>query len=136
MRAEETDWLVVIDMHYAFAAPASPWSISSFSAVQARIASLLPLFDRRVMFTRFVPWAVIKGSWEAYYRKWPFATTPDAAAMWTLAEPWQDRPSLDSHWFSKWGTELHRMTEQTDSIVVCGVSTRVLHAGDSARRSR
>jgi nicotinamidase-related amidase len=117
------DWLVVIDMQTAFAVAESPWSTPSFGAVQERITSLLPLFGERVVFTRFVPPEVIEGSWEAYYRRWPFATKPDAAAMWALVTPWQDRPSLDSHRFSKWGPELHQLTGKADTIVLCGVST-------------
>lgn len=123
MRAGGMDWLVVIDMQNAFAAADSPWFTPSFGAAQERIAALLPLFGERVVFTRFVPPAAIEGSWEAYYRKWQFAMAPDAAALWTLVAPWQDRPSLDSHRFSKWGPELHRLTGRADSIVLCGVST-------------
>jgi isochorismate hydrolase len=48
---------------------------------------------------------------------------PDAATLWTLAAPWQDRPTLDSHRFSKWGPELHRLTGRAASIALCGVST-------------
>jgi len=123
MRAGGMEWLVVIDMQNAFAAADSPWFTPSFGAAHERIAALLPLFGERVVFTRFVPPAVIKGSWEAYYGKWQFAMAPDAAALWTLVAPWQDRPSLDSHRFSKWGPELHRLARRADSIVLCGVST-------------
>jgi nicotinamidase-related amidase len=123
MEAGGADWLVVIDMQSAFAVPESPWCTPSFGVVQERISLLLPLFGERVVFTRFVPPAVIEGSWGAYYRKWPFAMEPDAAAMWALAAPWRDRPSVDSHRFSKWGPELRRLTSLADAIVLCGVST-------------
>jgi nicotinamidase-related amidase len=123
MSAGRLDWLVVIDMQTAFAVPESPWCTPSFGAVHERIGDLLPLFGERVVFTRFVPPAVIEGSWDAYYRKWQFATAPDAAAMWTLAAPWQDRPTLDSHRFSKWGPELRQLIGPADQIVLCGVST-------------
>jgi len=123
MQAAAADWLVVIDMQTAFRVPESPWCVPSFGAVQERITVLLPLFGERVVFTRFVPPAVTEGSWGAYYRKWQFATEPDTAPMWALAAPWQHRPSVDSHRFSKWGPALQRLTGLADAIVLCGVST-------------
>lgn len=123
MLARGTDWLVVIDMQNAFAAAESPWFTPCFGAVRERITALLPLFGQRVVFTRFVPPAVIEGSWDAYYRKWQFATEPGAAQMWALVAPWQQHPSVPSHRFSKWGPELRRRTGQSGSIVLCGVST-------------
>lgn len=123
MQASDADWLVVIDMQNVFAASDSPWYSPFFKSAAERIASLVPMFGDRVVFTRFVPPSAVEGSWEAYYRKWPFATGPAVADLWDLVPPWHGRPSVDSHRFSKWGPNLHRLTRHAGSIVLCGVST-------------
>lgn len=120
--AAQRDWLVVIDMQNVFAQPASPWFTPGFGAAAERIGALLPLFGERVCFTRFVPPARIEGSWAAYYAKWRFAAVRDDAALWALVAPWQDQASVDSHQFSKWGSDLACLTELGGSLVMCGVS--------------
>ena len=123
MDGSQDEWLVVIDMQTVFGVPHSPWFTPTFKSVGEQIALLLPLFDERVIFTRFIPPEVIEGSWDDYYRKWAFATDRDNAALWGLGAPWQTRPSLDTHRFSKWGSELQRLTGSTPRLVLCGVST-------------
>ena len=116
-------WLVVIDMQAAFANSDSPWFTPSFRIASEQIASLLPQFAERVIFTRFIPPKLIEGSWDAYYRKWVFAADRNDAALWGLVAPWQDRPTLDTHRFSKWGSDLQRLTGPAPTLVLCGVST-------------
>ena len=55
MADPQDEWLVAIDMQTVFAAPDSPWFTPTFKAVGEQIASLLPLFGKRVIFTRFIP---------------------------------------------------------------------------------
>ncbi len=117
------EWLVIVDMQTVFAAPNSPWFTPTFKVAGEQISALLPLFGERVIFTRFIPPERIDGSWDAYYRKWEFATDRDDAMLWSLVAPWQHRPTLDTHRFSKWGTELQRLTGPAPRLVLCGVST-------------
>ncbi len=68
------DWLMVIDLQPAFSHPDSPWFTPALVEVSRRIATLVPAFGERVLFTRFVPPAEPGGSWRRYYgEKWPFA---------------------------------------------------------------
>jgi nicotinamidase-related amidase len=117
------EWLVIIDMQRVFATPDSPWFTPAFKGACEQITFLLPLFGKRVIFTRFIPPEHIDGSWDAYYRKWEFATDRTDARLWRLVVPWQDRPTLDTHRFSKWGIKLRRITGPSPRLVLCGVST-------------
>ena len=123
MVGSQDEWLVVVDMQTVFAAPDSPWFTPTLRAAGEHIAGLLPLFDERVIFTRFIPPERIEGSWGDYYRKWVFATDRNDAALWSLVPPWQDRPTLDTHRFSKWGMQLQHLTGPAPRLVLCGVST-------------
>lgn len=123
MAGTNDEWLVVVDMQTVFAAQDSPWFTPTFESVSDQIASLLPLFGEQVIFTRFVPPELVEGSWDAYYRKWAFATDRNDAILWSLVAPWQSRPTLDTHCFSKWGVDLQRMAGRTPKLVLCGVST-------------
>ena len=117
------EWLVIIDMQTVFAAPDSPWFAPTFNAVREQIAVLVPLFGQRVIFTRFIPPERVEGSWDHYYRKWAFATDRHDAALWSLVAPWENRLSLDTHRFSKWGPDLQRLAGHAPRMVLCGVST-------------
>jgi nicotinamidase-related amidase len=123
MAGSQDEWLVVVDMQTVFAAQDSPWFTPTFKAVSEQIASLLPLFGEQVIFTRFIPPELVEGSWDTYYQKWAFATDRNDAKLWGLVAPWQGRPTLDTHRFSKWGADLQRVTGDTPRLVLCGVST-------------
>ncbi len=121
--AMRADWLVVIDMQTAFGDPDSPWFCPAFEAAAANIRALLPLFEPNVVFTRFVPPRAIEGSWDDYYRKWPFAVDRSSDDPWQLVAPWRGMPSVDSHRFSKWIPALQRIVGGTPKVTLCGVST-------------
>ncbi len=111
---------MVIDVQPAFSHPESPWFTPALAAAEPRIARLVDRFGERVIFTRFVPPTAPDGSWRRYYEKWPFALQPEAAWLWNLDPPWADRPTLDSHTFSKWRPG---MGADGREVVLCGVST-------------
>lgn len=116
-------WLMVVDLQPAFSHPDSPWFTPSLGEVSARIARLVPAFGDRVLFTRFVPPAVPDGSWKAYYEKWPFALRPEADWLWAVDAPWQGRPSIASHRFSKWVPAAFERFGPSPEVAICGVST-------------
>lgn len=119
----DADWLVVIDAQRAFAELQSPWCIPGFAGTARGIAALVERFGSRTVFTRFVPPADPEGSWHGYYRRWEFALDADNAGLWQLVAPWTDRPSVDSHQFSKWGPGLRHATAGASALVLCGVAT-------------
>jgi nicotinamidase-related amidase len=123
MMMTDTDWLIVIDMQHVFADQTSPWFTPGFASAADRIATLVPRFGRRVVFTRFVPPRVIEGSWADYYRRWEFAAAPANAEQWQLVPPWRGNERVDTHRFSKWGAELRALTDPSARVVLCGVST-------------
>ena len=109
-------------MQPAFGHPDSPWFTPSIDTVAERIETLVPLFGRRVIFTRFVPPAQPTGSWVQYYERWPFARDPASDWLWQLLPRWADRASVASHRFSKW-REVSALLPPTPTLVLCGVST-------------
>ncbi len=116
------DCLMVIDIQPAFTHPDSPWFMPALPGMLPRIEALVAGFGHRVVFTRFVPPSQVSGSWRAYYHAWPFALETSSSWLWSLEQPWQDRPSFASHTFSKWGATL-RDACGAGAAVLCGVST-------------
>jgi nicotinamidase-related amidase len=117
------EWLVVIDVQRVFRDDGSPWCTAGFAEMVANIRRLVPLFDGRVVFTRFVPPETPDGSWLEYYRRWSFAQTSEAEGLWELVEPWQAEASIDCPTFSKWGAALKAATGGSRHVVLCGAST-------------
>ena len=117
------DWLMVIDLQPAFTHPDSPWFTPGGAAVAEQVATLVPLFGGRVVFTRFVPLDRPWGSWAAYYAKWPFALDQGSDWLWPLQAPWQDRGSVASHCFGKWLPAAFGPMGADPTVVLCGLST-------------
>lgn len=136
------DWLFVIDIQPAFSDPASPWFCGALAEAKTNIARLLPAFENRVLFSRFVPPAKVFGAWEEYYDTWAFALEPEADALWGVDDPWGHYPSMQSHTLSKWVPAAKDMLPEDATIVLCGVSTdccvmsTALAAIDDGRRVR
>ena len=106
-----------------FAESTSPWRTPGFEAMANAVERLIPHFDGRVAFTRFVPPERPSGSWADYYDLWSFARGPEAQRLWELVEPWRGRPTLDLPTLSKWGLPLRAAVGGSDRIAICGVST-------------
>ncbi len=123
MGSDASPWLVVVDLQHAFADRDSPWFAPSLKDATKSIARLVPHFESRVIFTRFVPPHEIGGSWSNYYEKWDFAVGTRDSELWSVIEPWRDRKSISSHTFSKWVPDLCDLVGDHPTIVLCGVST-------------
>ncbi|MDQ0511727.1 cysteine hydrolase family protein [Ancylobacter amanitiformis] len=116
-------WLMVIDHQPAFTHPASAWFTPAAAHSTPKVASLVPLFGERVVFTRFVPPAVPGGSWIPYYDKWSFAHAEGSDWLWEVDEPWREQRSISSDTFSKWTADARAIFAPEDEIVMCGIST-------------
>jgi nicotinamidase-related amidase len=118
-------WLVVIDMQEIFAQRSSPWGTPGFTRASAGIQRLLPEFEERTVFTRFVAPATPTGAWISYYEQWPFALVPDADPLYGLAAPFAELATRveTRDTFGKWDARLADATDGASEIVLAGVST-------------
>ncbi|MBU2961306.1 cysteine hydrolase [Citreicella sp. C3M06] len=116
------DWLLVIDMQPGFGAAESPWCTPGYERCAERIGQMLPLFEDRVLFTRFVPPESPTGAWRAYYAQWEFAVAPGSDWLWQVDGRWQGYRSIASHRFAKW-REAEQVLPADASLTLCGVAT-------------
>lgn len=116
------DWLLVIDMQPGFGHGDSPWCTPGYDSCAERIDQLLPRFQDRVLFTRFVPPSQPVGAWVAYYAQWSFAVQDGADWLWEVDARWRAYPSVTSHRFAKW-QEAAVLLPQDARINMCGVAT-------------
>ncbi|MFD4506138.1 cysteine hydrolase family protein [Streptomyces sp. NPDC058457] len=117
--------LTVIDMQHVFADPAGPWAALRYAEAAAGVRRLLPAFENRTVFTRFVAPAHPTGAWRAYYDQWPFALQPPEAGLWRLTDEFEQRAEvvLDAPTFGKWTPELAALATPHGRLVLAGVST-------------
>ena len=80
-------WLVVIDMQHVFTDPASGWYAEGSGEAASVIATLLPRFAGRTVFTRFVRDPAEDGAWAAYYDRWTEFRLPPEHPRWELSLP-------------------------------------------------
>jgi len=120
-----TGQLAVIDMQRVFADPDSPWATPRYTEAAAGVRRLLPAFEERVTYTRFVAPDHPAGAWRAYYEQWPFALQPPGAPLWQLTDPFVDwaQHVLDAPTFGKWTPELAARVGPGNRLVLAGVST-------------
>lgn len=141
-RDTTADWLFVIDVQPAFSDPASPWYCAALGTAKKNIARLLPRYEGRVLFSRFVPPPEVFGAWHDYYARWGFALEPGAEPLWPVDPEWAHYPSMQSHTFSKWVPAAQQILPPDATIALCGVSTdccvmaTALAAIDDGRRVR
>jgi len=132
--------LVVIDLQHVFGDPSSGWFCPRFSEILDPVARLVEAYAPAVTFTRFVAPDQPAGAWREYYQDWPWALQPSSSPLYSLVEPYSDRPTLDRPRFGKWDDEL--ATRVGGEIVVAGVSTdccvlsTVLPAADAGVKVR
>jgi nicotinamidase-related amidase len=117
--------LVVVDMQFVFADPASPWAVPGFDRLIEPISRLVTAFGERVAFTRFLIPEEPSGSWARYYERWPFAADPGVASLLELVEPWTHtgHQRVERARFSKWGWELEDLAGESKALTLCGVTT-------------
>jgi nicotinamidase-related amidase len=117
--------LAAIDMQRVFAEPDSPWAVPRFGEAVAGIRRLLPLFENRAVFTRFVAPAQPVGAWQPYYEQWPFALQPAESRIWELTDELAevDAYPITAATFGKWTPELAERVGPGGRLVLTGVST-------------
>ena len=117
--------LVVIDMQRIFGDPESPWFTPGYAGIVPNVDRLVEAFGDRVVFTRFLVPDEPRGSWAAYYERFPEVARPEARPLFALTEPWAGRrpPTLDVPTFSKWGPSLRARAGPAETLVLAGVAT-------------
>ncbi len=112
-------------MQAVFGDPSSPWCAPEYARASAGIQRLLPAFQERAVFTRFVAPLEPQGAWRAYYTQWPFALVPDADPLYALTAPFTAtaRHVETRQTFGKWDAQLAAALDGTSEIVLTGVST-------------
>ncbi|MCX5337220.1 cysteine hydrolase family protein [Streptomyces sp. NBC_00140] len=120
-----TGRLTVIDMQHVFADPDSPWTTPRFAQAAEGVRRLLPAFEDRVTFTRFLAPDRPTGAWRAYYEQWPFALQPPDEPLWRLTDEFaaEAHHVLDAPTFGKWTPELAALVGPEGRLVLAGVST-------------
>jgi nicotinamidase-related amidase len=122
----EDGWLVVIDPQVVFADPgASPWGSPMWAATVPRIAELAASFGpARTVVTRFVADPSLGGSWEPYYRDWPFALVPDSDPLYAVVPELTDVTGhvVTAGTFGKWPV-LRDLVGPDARLTLTGVST-------------
>ena len=117
--------LVVIDMQFVFGDPSSKAFVPGYASASAAVQRLLPVFEGRTIYTKFVAPDQPHGAWVAYYKQWPFLLKPSADPIWDIAKEVSTCNAIvvSKHTFSKWGPELAAVALHTHELVLVGVST-------------
>jgi len=139
-------WLVVVDMQRVFAEPPSQWAAPRFADALSGVERLLPAFEDRTVFTRYVAPLRPTGAWVPYFELWPFALVPHDDPLYELvpelAVAAQNATVETREAFGKWDDGLRAAVRGATDIVVAGVATdccviaTALAAGDSGVRVR
>lgn len=118
-------YLVAIDMQDVFSRPDSGWFAPRYARAASGIRDLLPLFEDRVVFTRFVAPSDPAGAWADYYRRWPFALLSDDDPQYALTPEFSRyrEAAISMTSFGKWGPELATAMRGSHEMVLTGVST-------------
>jgi nicotinamidase-related amidase len=120
-----TPMLVVVDMQNVFGAPDSPWFTPRYADASVGVRRLLPSFDGRVVFTRFVAPAAPSGAWVPYYEQWPFALVPPSDPLYEISDEFDASGArvVTCETFGKWGPDLEAAMGGSTEMVLTGVST-------------
>lgn len=119
-------WLVVVDPQVVFADPgASPWGSPMFGAAVGEMVALAHRFGpERTVVTRFVADPGLGGSWEPYYREWPFALVPDGDPLYAVVPELEGLAGhvVTAGTFGKWPV-LSGLVAPGDRVTLAGVAT-------------
>ncbi|DBA77383.1 TPA: hypothetical protein ACH3X2_000899 [Trebouxia sp. C0005] len=112
-------------MQFVFGDPSSKAFVPGYATASAAVQRLLPVFEGRTIFTKFLAPVRPHGAWVAYYKQWPFFLRPNTDPIWEITKEFskQDANVVSKHTFSKWGPELFEATVHTHEVVIVGVST-------------
>jgi nicotinamidase-related amidase len=116
-------WLVAIDLQRIFAEPSSPWSSPDFETAASGVARLVPAFEGRAIFTRYVAPARPEGAWRDYFAVWPFAHVPHDDPLYDLDDRFEDARIETRETFGKWDAGLAAAIGGAREIVLAGTST-------------
>ncbi len=143
MTVPSDEWLLVIDMQRAFADPPSPWASPSFYPALRRIGGLMPLYQGRVVLTRYVPPEPLTGAWIEYYETFHSLLLPETDPAWDLMLPVPPGGLVETRaTFGKWDQRMAACIGKGSGVAICGVATEccvlgtVLGAVDDGRRVR
>lgn len=121
------EWLVVIDPQTVFASPeVSPWGSPLWRAALPHIERLVMAYGReRTILTRFVADPTLGGSWDPYYREWPFALVPCDDPLYAVVTELRDAAAhvVTEPTFGKWAPTLQRIVGPRPRLALAGVST-------------
>jgi len=117
--------LVVIDMQFVFGDPSSKAFVPGYASASAAVQRLLPVFEGRTIYTKFIAPDQPHGAWVGYYKQWPFLLQPSTDPIWDITKEFSMRNAnvVSKDTFSKWGPELAAATSHTHELVLVGVST-------------
>jgi nicotinamidase-related amidase len=118
-------YLVAIDMQDVFSRADSGWFAPRYAQAASGIRELLPQFDDRTVFTRFVAPREPEGAWADYYQRWPFALVPDDDPLYALTPEFSrhGEAAICMTTFGKWGPALATAMRGSHEMVLTGVST-------------
>lgn len=122
----DSPWLVVVDAQRIFADPSSPWCAPRFEETLGPLLDLVQEHGPRVVQTRWLPPAVKRGSWVAYFEEYAFADKSRDDPAFDLVEPVTElgiRHTVNEATFGKWGPALTAITGPTPTLVLAGVAT-------------
>lgn len=121
------EWLIIIDPQAIFASPqASPWGTPLWAQTVPRIVELAAAFGpERTVITRFVADPTLGGSWQQYYRDWPFALVPDEDPLYAVVPELADAAGhvVTAPTFGKWNADLRAIVGEQPRCALAGVST-------------
>lgn len=119
--------LLVVDMQRVFAQSPSPWASPDYARAAAGVERLLPAFEGRTVFTRYVAPLEPSGAWREYFELWPFALVPHDDPLFDLTEPFataaRNAPVETRASFGKWDDGTAAALGGPSEIVLVGVST-------------
>lgn len=117
-----SDFLLVVDMQPGFGHPESPWCTPGYGDCADKIEQLLPHFEGRTLFTRFLPPTRPQGAWQPYYARWDFAIDPAQAHLWDLDARFGAQTSVAGPRFAKWREAAAHVPDDA-TLLICGVAT-------------
>jgi nicotinamidase-related amidase len=126
----DSPWLVIIDMQTIFSHYPKWWGCPKFDEIIEPIRTLAAKYGDRTLLTRFVAGSHHEGSWEAYYKTFPFANVPNSDPIYDVVDPLKDLIRGDNvvtmTTFNKWGDEhkgVRAKTGKCPHLVLTGVAT-------------
>ncbi len=118
------EWLLVIDMQYAFASSKSPWFVPRFSQILPGIEKLVTSYESKVIIARYVPPTSATNHWKDYLAAFPTMNLPHDHAAWDTLLDCSESTIVETRTgFSKWDELISKRIGPGAPIAICGVAT-------------